>query len=244
MKRQRAAPYSNRPFKKPRKSSQKSLGIRTNRAVIQPERKYFDAELNNTVIPTSTSTWAGAELDPTTLNTLFAPVRGDDIADRTGRKVQVLSIKIRGFVNVVAQTNATDADNAFVGRLVLVQDKQSNAAQLNAEDVIQSGAGTVATMMFQSSAFFGRFNVLKDKVFKFQSPTLTYDGTNIEQSGLIMPFKINHKFTKPVTVSFNTGNAGTIADCVDNSFHLIGLTNNATLANTVNYKVRTAFIDV
>lgn len=244
MKRQRNAPYDNRPFKKPRYQKPKSLGIQTPRAVIQPERKYFDAELNATAIPTSTSTWAGAELDPATANTLFFPSRGDDIGDRTGRKVQVLSIKIRGFVNVAAQTNATDADNAFVGRLVLVQDKQSNGAQLNSEDVITSGAGTVASMMFQNSAFFGRFNVLKDKVFKFMSPTLTYDGTNIEQSGLIMPFKMNCKFKKPVTVSYNTGNAGTIADVVDNSFHIIGLTNNATLVNTLNYKVRTAFIDV
>lgn len=229
---------------RPKKKARTSLAIKTQRGAIQPERKYFDAELNSTVIPTSTSTWAGAELDPAGQGSLFNPSRGDDIGDRTGRKVQVLSIKIRGFINVVAQTNQTDADNAFVGRLVLVQDKQTNATQLNAEDVIQSGAGSVATMMFQSSAFFGRFNVLKDKVFKFQSPTLTYDGTNIEQSGLIMPFKMNHKFVKPVVVNYNATNGGTVADCVDNSFHLIGLTNNATLANTINYKVRTAFIDV
>lgn len=241
MKRQRAAPKSL-PAKRRKTTGQFKSQARLTRSVIT-ERKYFDAEVNNTTIATSASTWAGAEIDPAAL-CLFAPITGDDISNRTGRKVQVLSIKVRGFFDVSNQTNATDADKAYVGRIILVQDKQTNAAQLNAEDVITSGAANVAVMMYQNPAFFGRFKILKEFYWEMQSPTLTYDGTNIEQSGLIKHFSLNHKFIKPMVVHYNGTNGGTVADVVDNSFHIIALTNNANLLTTVNYKVRTTFIDV
>lgn len=206
------------------------------------ERKYFTQSLTATAFVTSGTTWAGGELDPTTL-TLFVPTQGDDITNRDGRKVQILAIKINATINIPAQTDQTVADPGTQIRVVLVQDRQTNSAQLNAEDVIATAANQVINA-FQNTAFFGRFQVWKDKTFDMQSPTLTWDGTNIEQSGLTKSFKWNLKFKKPVVVHFNATNGGTVADIIDNSFHIIGLCSSTALAPTLGYQVRTTFIDV
>lgn len=208
------------------------------------ERKYFDAEVNGTSLAALTASFASAELDPATLNTLFAPTQGNDYLNREGRKVQILSIKVRGEIRCPAQTDQTATDAASNIRLLLVHDKQTNAAQLNSEDVITSGAGNVAIQMFQNPAFFGRFRVLKDKMITIQNPTVSYDGTNLEQSGLTRNFKMTVKFKKPVIVHFNATNGGTVADIVDNSFHIIGGTTSTGLAPAIYYKVRTVFVDV
>lgn len=208
------------------------------------ERKYFDSELDGSAIGSSTTTWAGREQDPATLNTLFAPITGDDFNHRTGRKVQVIAIKIKGYVNIPAQADQTAADQPYLARIILVQDRQTNAGQLNAEDVISSGGTNQAINMFQNPAFFGRFRVLQDKFIAFSPPTMTYDGTNVEQAGMIRNFKFNIKFRKPVVMHFNSTNGGTVADIVDNSFHIIANAQSSQLAGTLNYKCRTTFIDI
>lgn len=213
-------------------------------AIVVTERKYFDSEVSAVALVSSATAWAGMEFDPTTLNTLFAPVTGDDFNNRSGRKVQVLGIKIKGHINIQAQSDQVAADNAALIRILLVQDQQTNAAQLNSEDVITSGAASAAIDMFQNPAFFGRFRVLQDRFFSLQSPSITFDGTNIEQSGLVRPFKMNIRFTKPVVVHFNATNGGTVADIIDNSFHIIANSTSIQTAPTINYKCRTTFIDV
>lgn len=208
------------------------------------ERKYFDSENTGTAIAVSGTTWAGGELDPTTLNTLFCPTQGDDYNNRSGRKIQVLAIKMRGYLQCVKQADQTGGDNPLLARIILVQDRQTNAAQLNAEDVILSGGANVAHSMFQNPAFFGRFRVLKDKTIVLQNPNSTYDGTNLEVNGITKPFKMNIKFRKPVVMHFNSTNGGSVADIVDNSFHMIGNASNGDLAVSILYKCRTTFIDV
>jgi len=205
------------------------------------ERKYFDSDGTGALAQLTTN-FNGGELDPAA-NSLFTPTTGDDYNNRTGRKVQVVSIKITGRIDCAAQADQVALDSAAMCRVLLVQDKQTNAAQLNSEDVITSGAASGATLMFQNPAFFGRFVVLKDKRWIFQGPTVTYDGTNIEQGGLQKYFKWNLKFKKPITIHFNGTNGGTIADIVDNSFHVIGGCSNNSLAPTLTYKCRTTFLD-
>lgn len=259
MKRQRKAPTSRRSTKKARIVSANVVfpGPGRQQQMFVPrsfgnpraitERKYYTTGLASTALVNfdAGTTWAGAELDPTTTNCLFAPSTGDDYNNRDGRKVQVLAIKIKGYFRVAAQADATGSDDAALVRLALVCDKQSNATQLNAEDVF--GGIAVASLnveQFQNPAFFGRFKVMKDKLFILQNPTMSWDGTNIEQSGLVKPFKMNHKFRKPLIVHFNGTNGGTVADIIDNSFHLIGGASNIELAPTIAYQVRVTFIDV
>lgn len=148
------------------------------------ERKYFDAEVSSVALTQLTTNFASAELDPTTLNCLFAPTTGDDYNQRNGRKVQVINLKLAIRVDCPAQVDQTAVDSASMVRLLIVQDKQTNAAQLNSEDVITSGAANGATLMFQNPAFFGRFRVLKDKRLMFHPVVASWDGTNVEQGGV------------------------------------------------------------
>lgn len=203
------------------------------------ERKYFDAALAATAIPVGLATAAAGEMDPAA-NTLFSPTTGDDFNNRTGRKCQVLKVKVKGNIAVAAQADQTAMDVAGWGRIVLVQDMQTNAAQLNSEDVIN----VIGIFGYQNPAFFGRFRVLKDKTFRLPMPQTSWDGTNIEQAGFHMPFKMSHNFKKPVTVHFNATNGGTVADIVDNSFHVLAFVSTVALAPTLQYHSRVIFADI
>lgn len=208
------------------------------------ERKYFDVEFSG-AIPAVAASWQGTELDPATLNTLFAPIQGTGFNNRIGRKIHILSIKIRMQITCAEQTNQTTADSSSICRLIFYQDKQTNATQAQGEDVIDSGAGSQAVNMYQNPANFGRFKVLRDKRFTLANPNMTYDGTNIEQAGLAKTFQYNFNFKRyPIEVHFNATNGGTVADIVDNSFHIIGNTTSVSLVPTLSYKARIVFIDL
>lgn len=210
------------------------------------ERKYFDTTYTVAAINAITTSFASSEADPGTLLTLFVPQTGDDFNSRTGRKCQVISIKIKASIIINNQVDQTVPDFAAIIRIMLVQDKQTNAAQLNSEDVITSGAASGAINMFQNPAFFGRFRVLKDKHFVMQNPNLSWDGTNMEQQGLAKHFNWTIKFRKPVTVHFNSTNGGTIADIIDNSFHVLAAYESQAnnLSPTLVYKARVTYLDI
>lgn len=218
---------------------------RTPGALVTTERKYFDTFLNGASL-TAPVTWAGAELDPATLNCLFVPNEGSDIDNRVGRKVSVLKIQVRGQIFVPFQQNATAADNPAQTRLIVYQDEQTNGAQAQAEQLMQDPGAADASLClntFQNTQNFGRFRVLKDKMYTIQNPNMSYDGTNIEINGISRPFKFTVRFKKPVVVRFNATNGGSVADIVDNSFHMIGMCLSTALAPTISYQVRTVYVD-
>lgn len=205
------------------------------------EMKYFDTFLSGATIAESTD-WTGTELDPATLNTLFAPAEGAAINQRIGRKVNVHKIKLRGII--IPQTLSDQADFVTVPsvRLMLVQDQQTNTAQMQGEQVMAApGAATVAltACTYQNLANLGRFRVLKDQTFRSPAPSGGTDGTNtnslVPQS---IPFKWNINFKKPVTVHFNAANGGTVADIVDHSWHVLGQKTGTEFGHTVSYQVR------
>ena len=101
-----------------------------------------------------------------------------------------------------------------------------------------TASSTIAIHSFQSLANLGRFKVLKDKTFTMQNPNSSYDGTNIEQQGLKRTFKFVIKFAKPVTVSFNAVNGGTISDIVDNSWCIYATAASSQLSPTMEYTGR------
>lgn len=188
------------------------------------ERKYFDSTVDNVAMTDISLSWASARLDPTTLSTLFAPTQGDSYNNRDGRKVLLAGIRINWQCDIATQTNQSAADAGSKVRLLLVQDLQTNGVQLNSEDVITSGSAKAGVCMHQNPAYFGRFKVWKDKVFVMENPAMTNNAsaTTIQQNGLTRFGKWKLNFKKPIPINYNTGNAGTVADIVDNSFHIIG----------------------
>ncbi len=228
------------------------------------EHKYLDSFLQGAAL-TSATGWLGTEFDPATDNTLFVPVEGNDINNRVGRKVTLRSLRIRGNISIARQANQTATDAAMHVRMIVYQDMQTNAAQAQGEDLmaLPGGAtGLLAVNTFQSLNNLGRFKVLKDKIMNIGNPNMVWDGTNVEQNvsfqvfiepgndpdlinsqGLIRPFKITCKFRKPVDIRFNITNGGSVADIIDNSFHLIINASSIELAPVVSYQCRGMYTD-
>lgn len=247
--------YAAGTFKAPRRATYASTGgsatfvpragyssvARTRGASVQGEMKYFDTEVAGGAIP-SIAAWTGTEFDPTTFNTLCVPTVGAAINQRIGKAIKVMKIKINGIITVAAQSDAAAADGGSKVRLILYQDKQTNAAQAQGEQVMTpSTAAANAPNVFQNIDNFGRFVVLKDKTIIMENPNLTYDGTNVEQNGILKPFKFTVKFKTPVQVRFNATNGGSVADIVDNSFHVIANCSSTGLLPNINYVCRVCY---
>ncbi len=215
-------------------------------AGLTSEMKYFDSERTSVAIG-STTDWTATEKDPVTLNTLFVPVKGTGINERIGRKVAVYKIKVRGLIIIAAQANQTAMDAQPLIRIALVQDTQTNAAQAQGEQIFQdptTASANNAVLSFQSLDNLGRFNVLKDKFMALGDPNAAYDGTNIEVGGLVRKFQLFHEFRKPVEVHFNATDGGTVADIVDNSWHVITNANTTALAPSIVYQCRVSYKDL
>jgi len=206
------------------------------------ERKYFDSTVSVAVASCSTG-WAGTLTNPTTLNTLFCPSLGDDYKDRNGRQVKVLAIKIKGFLETPEESGQATAEGPTLTRVILVQDNQTNAAALSPADVILSSAASGGVNMFQNPANFGRFQVLKDRVFNTTSRTgMAGVAGAFSIGGQALPFKITKKFKVPPVVHFNATNGGTIADIIDKSWHIM-TGYQGDNAPSIAYKCRVVFCE-
>lgn len=205
------------------------------------ERKYFDISGGGPVVSVN-SGWTGAELDPTG-GTLFCPTEGNDIDERVGRKVTIVGLKIRAWMSVAPYQG--DEFVPITTRFVLYQDTQTNGVQSQAEELIASAG--VGTNQFQSTANFGRFRVLKDKTIVLGSNTpitLLSTGPPVYfGTGQRRAFKVNVRFKRPVVVRFNATNGGSIADIVDNSFHVIAGKSTSSRTVTLAYSSRIVYLD-
>lgn len=206
------------------------------------ETKYFDTFKSAGTLAVGTD-WTGSELDPATLNTLFCPGVGAGVDQRIGRKVYVHKLSVNGCIIFGVQANLTALDDMPFVRLALVQDTQSNGVQMQGEQVFAPAdpTNTLTPLAFQTVANFGKFKVLKDKFIQCPMVTTSYDGTNMESNGYVVPFKWTIKFKNPVCVKFNSTGGSTIADIVDNSWHIIGTAVNGGINASLHYNARTYY---
>lgn len=228
-------------------------------AAVTGEMKYFDCEKTGTAVAAVTTTWvAGTMQDPnTTINlgsaavanplALVVPTVGAGLNQRVGRKITVRKIKIHGTVDVAQQAAQAAADGACKIRLVLVQDCQTNAAQMTGAQLFNdAGQASTTINAFQNPNNFGRFRVLKDKMLTLSNLNLTGSPTTADviQAAMKYQFKFAVNFKKPVEVHFNATNGGTVADIVDHSFHFLAGCDNTAYAPTLSYYSRVCYKDV
>lgn len=207
------------------------------------ERKYYDTEFTGNIAATTT-TFAGAEVNPATVSCLSAPAQGDDYNNRIGRKITAVAIKIKGEVFLEAQTGQAGAEGPITVRLILGIDTQTNATQVVSEDVINSGTA-LATLMFQNPANFGRYRILKDKLITLNPSTIAYDtvGNNYELGGNKRMFKINYKFRKPLVIRFNATSTAGVSSVTDNNIFMICGANSTSSVPKLSYKARFVYTD-
>lgn len=218
---------------------------RTPGGQIVSERKYLDYRASALAVAATNSAFTSAMADPNMPSPpgcLFAPSQGNDISNREGRNVYVHTIRITGVIDVPGQSLQNSTDIPQTVRLILVMDKQTNGAQMTSDALIQSTGDVPGTFQFQNTANFGRFQILKDKVYTCQPFPIAANGAgSLYQSGMSRYFKLKYTFKTPIKVNFNATNGGTVADIVDNSFHLLAGKYNNDSSTFLNYQVRVSF---
>ncbi|UYD39114.1 MAG: capsid protein [Wigfec virus K19_346] len=229
---------------------------RSRGAQVTGEMKYYDTDSGSITITAVTTTWgAGTMADPvTSINLgspavanplcLCCPLVGAALNQRIGRHIKVMKIKLTGTIQCAPQAAQNTADANSLIRLLLVQDLQTNSAQMTGAQLINDGASVTSTVCaYQNPNNFGRFRVLKEK--RFTLANLNYAGSptgnDVIQAGQMIKFKINHKFAKPVNCQFNATNGGTVADIVDNSFHVVCGASSVAMVPILNYYCRVSY---
>lgn len=206
-----------------------------------------------------TTTWvAGTIVDPlTTINLgsaavanplcLCAPTVGAALNQRVGRKINVHKIKVHGTIAVAQQAGQATADSSTKIRIVLVQDMQTNAAQMTSAQLFNDATAAATTInTFQNPNNFGRFRVLKDKMITLSNLNMTGNPStpDVIQASLRRDFKFQVNFKQPVEVHFNATNGGTVLDIVDHSFHILCGAESISYAPVINYYSRVCYKDV
>lgn len=207
------------------------------------EKKFLDIPFGATALIAPTNS-AGGEIPPAGVVTgcYSAPAQGDGPTNRDGNKIVVCETNFQGVIVVPAQADQVAADQSCAVFIALVQDTQTNGAQLNSEDVWTNpiAAANTATSLFRNMSFTSRFKILKMMKFDLRIPTLTFDGTNIEQTGFTRSFQMKWRGQMPVTFTTASTTAD-IANVTDNSIQLIAFCNNVTMAPSIVGNCRTRF---
>lgn len=183
------------------------------------ERKYFDS-YNSTFLAQANANWDTTVKDPATLNTLFAPTTGNDISNREARNVYVHTIRIKGYLRISGDLSTVNLPKCPTVRIILVIDKQTNGTQMTGNNLMASSTGD-SILAFVNTANFGRFEILKDKMIQLDFPISAVSATNTSFPNTQRYFKIKHTFKTPLRINFNSNDGGTVADIVDNSFHIV-----------------------
>jgi len=218
-----------------------SANVRT-AGFLGQELKFFDSS-RATLALTAPTDATGGEADPATLNCIFAPTQGTGAQNRDGRRVVMKSVQINGVVRSNIQSAQSALDPGVVIMISLVLDKQSNAAQLNSEDVYTNpGANAeLAAFPLRDLERSTRFRVLKTVLIdQLQNMNTGNDAAGtFDIQGKAVPFSFFVKLNEQVEF---VANGGTIADIQDNSLHIIAYTTDVTSVPAIAYNARVRFM--
>ena len=209
------------------------------RRALLPELKFYDTSLANRALTKPTDASGGecdqsATVGPTTI------AQGDGESNRDGRKCTVTSCFITGVIEVAKQADQTDGDIGGTVFIALVQDRQTNGALLNSEDVFSNPGALdhLATSPLRNMQYTNRFKVLARKLIQLPQAEMTYDGTNIEQGGFHVPFMLSWRGVMPMQF---TGTTSDISNSQTNSLHVIAYCSDTTQVPQMSYNCRVRF---
>ncbi len=202
------------------------------------ENKFFDTSFAGSI--TSSTAFADSEADPATVLCLNAMAQGDGESNRDGRKMVMTSVYVTGFVEKGDETANSVVQNDFKYSVALVLDTQTNGAQLDSESVFVNprAATSAAGNPLRNLQFTKRFKVLgiHNGVIRPSTSASNQSATTISTGYNDEYFRFSKKLNLPVTFS---GTTGVIANVVDNSLHIVALTQAAL---GINYNARVRFV--
>lgn len=201
------------------------------------ENKFVDAIYGPTAIGV---TWATSLSDPT-LGSLTGAAQGDGPSNRDGKNVRNNGIYLREHINIPQQEAAADPFISPYVRIVLVRDKQTNAAAMAGNNVFSTAAAPDIQGL-RSLEYIQRFDVLYDKTFKCNIQTLSSPALNsFNMATFKVPFSINLPNVKDMTTYLASSTTGDIAGITDNSYHLLAIADDISTNPTLTYFVRGRF---
>jgi hypothetical protein len=202
------------------------------------EVKYLDTTMATTTI--SNNTWSGGEYDPAA-NCLNAPTQGTGESNREGRRIRINKIQLRGRINRPLAQDQNDCRNSGVVRVAIVLDTQTNGAQLNAEEVYDDDAGEAGDDIygFRNLEYTRRYKVLWSDIYTMHDICAFPDGANT--ASIVGNCHIIDVHLPCNIVTEFKANAGSVADIVDNSIHVIACSTHVS-ADTLEYVARVRFV--
>lgn len=87
-----------------------------------------------------------------------------------------------------------------------------------------------------------RFKVLKIKKLRVPTPAISWDGTNLEQSGSNIPLSMFVKLGGLQTKFQSGTTTGYVGTIVDNSLHLIAFSNSTAWEPSISYNARLRYV--
>lgn len=183
-------------FKMPKKPAGQSLVKKVAKLEKQIKQQEGEWKYLDTTQSVTASVSAGA------LTLLNGCQQGDGPSNREGTQIFIKSIQIR----IRTEFNALDA-SAGPMRFVVVQDKQPNGAAPTVSNIYQTSS-LLAIDALRNLDGRKRFKILADRSY-----VMSQNGT---------PGFVDDIYLKrPITVQYNSGNAGTVADISTNSIYVL-----------------------
>lgn len=204
------------------------------------ERKFVDYGYSAALVAPTDA--AGGEADPATALALNSIAQGDGENQRDGRRATIQSAFVSGIVSLGPQQDANDPTASPTIYIALVMDKQTNAAQLNSEDVFTNPAASAlaAASPLRDLQYSKRFQVLDscviDDWYKFGQA----DGANTASfNGPSRSFKLSWKGKM---ITNYVGTTAVVASIADTSLHVIAYATTTSGAPTLTYNSRVRFM--
>jgi len=209
--------------------------------MLGTELKFVDTSLVDSAITAPTDA-TGGEKDPATVLCLNPIAQGDGQSERDGRQCLMKSCYVTGIVSEPASADNADAQAGGCYYVALVQDMQTNGAQLNSEDVFTNpgAAAKTAPLVLRDLQFASRFRVLDSVLLHEPNKYAFTDGTATGTiSGFHLPFKLSWSGEIPVTFTATTANVTSISD---NSLHIIAYCSTTSGTPVISYNSRVRFV--
>ncbi len=201
---------------------------------IGNELKFYDSYRASISVA---GTVAGSEVDPATELCLNSMVQDDSENERQGRMCYFTSLEIRGWVLFAATAGGSAPSVPGYVRILVVKDTQTNKAQFNAEDVLAEPDATVGSEALRNLEHLQRFRILKDFTVKQSIYSGVGTAADSDWTGQQVPWKCNLKLKLK---TLYTGTAGTVANILDNSIHVMAIHQGST-SPTMAYQARVRF---
>lgn len=205
---------------------------------IKAEPKHYETYLSTTAVP-SNNTFADLEFNPSATSLISTPAVGDSYNNRDGKKIIITQVEIKGIINLGPQLNQTAPPAGRHGFIALVLDTQCNGLTIASEDVFMTPDTTSVALYatpLRNLLTGGRFRIIKMKKWVFNSPSFSWDGTNMEVAGMVRNFKIFKKMRLPI--DFNAGTTASVANVQNNALHVIAWASDANVGIAYNARIR------